>query len=87
MPDGRFSNVAARSWPAWPRMTPRNPETAIVRIALDDRNALLEDAPDTYYVTLHWPSRDVGPTIFQQPSAHDFGRSSAPAHSTKSSAS
>ena len=27
------------------------PETLVVRISLEDRAALLEDAPDTYYVT------------------------------------
>jgi hypothetical protein len=35
------------------------PETAIVRIALDDRNALLEDAPDTYYVTDYYQPHPV----------------------------
>jgi len=27
------------------------PATLVVRVALDDRNAMLEDAPETYYLT------------------------------------
>jgi hypothetical protein len=30
------------------------PGTLVVRCALDDRVRLLEDAPDTYYVTRRW---------------------------------
>jgi hypothetical protein len=30
------------------------PETLVVRLALEDRAALLEDAPETYYVTDHY---------------------------------
>ena len=35
------------------------PETLIVRIALDDRDMLLEDAPDTYYVTDYYRPHPV----------------------------
>ena len=35
------------------------PETLVVRIAFDDRAGLLEDAPDTYYVTDYYERHPV----------------------------
>jgi hypothetical protein len=58
--DGSTVLRAAGCFMAGPATHPSaEPESLVVRIDLDDRDALLEDAPETYYVTDYYRRHPV----------------------------
>ena len=56
----RCSRSTGVSWRVWLRTNPRaRADTLVVRMDIDERAFLLEDAPDTYYVTDYYSKYPV----------------------------